>query len=246
MAKKEFLMNRNNVAYCTSIGGAKFEPNKNGVLKQANDMNTFCFEVATENIKPEYPMTRVVKAIPNKNLKEKWIEKTFYVNVPVKAQKEDIDQFLKRVGDFQVDFKEAVGYSVKGVAKMKKGDSIRYRGKEGEFVIEFGDKVGGNIEYKKGEGKIENVELSAFLQVKKNGSKALRNDSNGNPFDFYESPDLDVEIVANEMIKAEVNTICRSDRFKVTISEIKKNSLKAEVKETGRYRLTLIAKMLSV
>ena len=247
MSGKEFLMNKNNVAYCTSVS-RKFEPNKNGVVKQARDMNTFCFEVATANIKPEYPMTRVVKAIPNKGLKEKWIEKTFYVTVPVKAQKDDLDEFLQRVGDFTVDFKEAVGYSVKGIAKMKKGNSIRYRDKCGEFRLEFGDKVGGQIEFKKSGGEIEKVEFEAMLNVIKGAkdSKGIPRDSQGETFDFYQSPDEDIEQIANEMIHSDVNTICRSDRFKIVIDRIKNGSIKRINKEDGRYKVIIEAKMLSL
>jgi len=244
----EFLMNKNNVAYSTKVGGARFAPNKNGVLKQAKDMNTFCFQIATDNIKPEYPMTRVVKAIPNKGLKEKWIEKTFYVEVPVKAQKEDIDMFLQRVGDFTVDFKEAVGYSVKGVAKMKRGDSIRYRGKEGEFDLIFGDKCGGSVTFAGDAGTIDRIELRSNIRIRKGAknTKGLRRDSKGEVFDFYNSPEEDIAVVVNEMISSEVHTICRSDRFKVTITGIKKGSLTAKNKEDGNYDVTVIAKLLSV
>lgn len=250
MARKEFLFNRNNVAYCTSIS-KKFEPNKSGVIKESTNMNTFCFEVATNNLKPEYPMTRVVKAVPNKKLKEKWIEKTFYVTVPVKAQKEDLDDFLQRVGDFQVDFKEAVGYSVKGIAKMKKGGSIRFKGKEGAFALEFGDKVNGEFEFVKDgpKGMIEKVLLKSRLKVLKKtreGKKNIKRDSQGRPFDFYESPFEDIELVMDEMIRSEVNTICRSDRFKIVIDKIQPGSLREINKENGEYTATIIAKMLTL
>lgn len=252
MAKKEFLFNRNNVAYCTSCSNT-FEANKNGVIKSSTDMNTFCFEIATENYNPEYPAVRVVKAIPNRKLKEKFIEKNFNVIVPVKANNDDIDLFLDRVGSFESSFKDAIRYSVKGVKKMRKGDIIKYRDKLGNFILEYGEKIDDKFESFKSDknGPIESIEFKSRIKIIKekdqdNKNKNLKRDSRGKPFSFTESPLNDIEEVLNEIISSEVNTICRSDRFKIVIKELKRGSLKAQNKDNGEFLVLTKARMLTI
>lgn len=228
---KEFLLNQNNVAYTTAIGGSKFEPNRSGVKLRDINYSNFAFRVAIKNITPEYPRPRLAQAIPNKSIKEKYIEKTFYVTVPVKAQKSDLDLFLDRISKFQNEFKEDIKYSLKAISKIKKGETFGYKGRDGQFILEFGEKTGGSVDFKGAEGKgnIEAVILRGAIISPKKQNKEIKNarpDSRGNKFSFSDSPKEDVEEVISEMLRSEVRTVCRSDKFKVTIKDLIKGSLR--------------------
>lgn len=250
--KKEFLLNRNNVAYCTSCSN-KFLPNKNGVLKVSPNMSSFCVEIATENLRPEFPVVRVVRAIPNNAIKEKWIEKNFYVEIPLKTTREEIDSFLDRVSKFEVQFKDSVRLSVRGISRMKKGKSIKYKSREGDFTLEYGDRVGSEFNFIKDDknGAIEAVTFNSVLKVVKmpdpmKSRKHAVKDSQGRTFSFIDSPNEDIAIKMKECISSEVNTICRTDKFKIVINSLKLDSFKDINKENGLYNAVITARMISL
>lgn len=249
MPAKEFLLNRNEVVYCTACS-RKFEPNYDGVVVKNDSENTFCIDLALDKHRVHKPAVNVIKAVPFKGVKEKFIEKNYNVLIPVGTKMPEIDNFLIRVGKFSDKISDGINQADRGIRKVRKGDVIKYKTKEGAILLEFGEKVG-EEEYVKQytDGPITDVEVPVQIQIKENSvfgnsKKSGRKDSIGNDFDPFSSPDEDIFDFLEEIIKSEVNTIANTSFFKIVIKRL--YNVTCVDKDAGRYIGFVNCRMLSL